>query len=201
VSKDLVPLIEFMAANPTIYRLDLSENPLFEDKDNHKEVVQLFACGGPLTHCYLSNVGFNDMAAQELKQAIAKSSVVEHLDLRFNHLSANGVAAVIKALIPGAEPDQKVITSIREVRLFNNAYDDGADDEIIRGAVRQGIKNIKEFTKNDPELGAVVTGGWAIELRAVSFNYIFQIGRYPEDPDEFNTGAVLSDLSARQMKL
>ena len=201
VIKDLVPLIEFMADNPTIYRLDLSENPLFEDKDNHKEVVQLFACGGPLTHCYLSNVGFNDMAAQELKQAIAKSSVVEHLDLRFNHLSANGVAAVIKALIPGAEPDQKVITSIREVRLFNNAYDDGADDEIIRGAVRQGIKNIKEFTKNDPELGAVVTGGWAIELRAVSFNYIFQIGRYPEDPDEFNTGAVLSDLSARQMKL
>jgi hypothetical protein len=201
VSKDLVPLIEFMAANPTIYRLDLSENPLFEDKDNHKEVVQLFACGGPLTHCYLSNVGFNDMAAQELKQAIAKSSVVEHLDLRFNHLSANGVAAVIKALIPGAEPDQKVITSIREVRLFNNAYDDGADDEIIRGAVRQGIKNIKEFTKNDPELGAVVTGGWAIELRAVCFNYIFQIGRYPEDPDEFNTGAVLNDLSARQMKL
>ena len=201
VSKDLVPLIEFMAANPTIYRLDLSENPLFEDNDNHKEVVQLFACGGPLTHCYLSNVGFNDMAAQELKQAIAKPSVVEHLDLRFNHLSANGVAAVIKALIPGAEPDQKVITSIREVRLFNNAYDDGADDEIIRGAVRQGIKNIKEFTKNDPELGAVVTGGWAIELRAVSFNYIFQIGRYPEDPDEFNTGAVLNDLSARQIKL
>ena len=201
VSKDLVPLIEFMAGNPTIYRLDLSENPLFEDKDNHKEVVQLFACGGPLTHCYLSNVGFNDMAAQELKQAIAKSSVLEHLDLRFNHLSANGVAAVIKALIPGAELDQKVITSIRAVRLFNNAYDDGADDEIIRGAVRQGIENIEEFTKNDPELGAVVTGNWGIELRAVSFGAIFQIGRYPEDPHEVNGYAMLHDLIARQMGL
>ena len=201
VSKDLAPLIEFMAANPTIYRLDLSENPLFEDKDNHKEVVQLFACGGPLTHCYLSNVGFNDMAAQELKQAIAKSSVVEHFDLRFNQLSANGVAAVIKALIPGVEPDQKVITSIREVRLFNNAYDDGADDEIIRGAVRQGIENIEEFTKNDPELGATVAGTWGIEVRQVSFNDIFQIGRYPQDPAEIATNAMRNDFSAEQTKL
>ena len=201
VSKDLAPLIECMAANPTIYRLDLSENPLFEDKDNHKEVIQLFACGGPLTHCYLSNVGFNDMAAQELKQAIAKSSVLEYLDLRFNHLSANGVAAVIKALIPGAEPDQKVITSIREVRLFNNAYDDVADYEIIRGAVRQGIENIEEFTKNDPELGAVVTGNWGIELRAVSFNDIFQIGRYPQDPAAIDTRAIRNDFLAEQTKL
>ena len=201
VSKDLAPLIECMAANPTIYRLDLSENPLFEDKDNHKEVIQLFACGGPLTHCYLSNVGFNDMAAQELKQAIAKSSVLEHLDLRFNQLSANGVVAVIKALIPGAEPDQKVITSIRDVRLFNNAYDDGADDEIIEGAVRQGIENIEKFTKNDPELGAVVTGLFSIKLRVVSFNNIFQIGRYPEDPHEVNGYAILHDLIARQMRL
>jgi Ran GTPase-activating protein (RanGAP) involved in mRNA processing and transport len=197
----LAPLIEFMAGNPTIYRLDLSENPLFEDKDNHREVVQLFACGGPLTHCYLSNVGFNDMAAQELKQAIAKSSVLEHFDLRFNQLSANGVAAVIKALIPGAELDQKVITSIRAVRLFNNAYDDGADDEIIRGAVREGIENIEEFTKNDPELGATVAGTWGIEVRQVSFGAIFQIGRYPEDPHEVNGYAMLHDLTARQMRL
>ncbi len=201
VSKDLAPLIECMAANPTIYRLDLSENPLFEDKDNHKEVIQLFACGGPLTHCYLSNVGFNDTAAQELKQAIAQSSVLEHLDLRFNHLSANGVAAVIKAFIPGAEPDQKVIASIREVRLFNNSYDDVADDEIIRGAVRQGIENIEEFTKNDPELGAVVTGNWGIELRAVSFGAIFQIGRYPQDPAEIDVSAMNNDFSAEQTKL
>ncbi len=200
VSKDLSPLIEFMAANPTIYRLDLSENPLFEDKDNHKEVVQLFACGGPLTHCYLSNVGFNDIAAQELKQAIVKSSILEHLDLRFNQLTANGVVAVIKALIPGAEPDQKVIASIREVRLFNNKYDDN-NSEIILNAVRQGTENIKEFTKNDPELGAVMTGLWAIEIRKVSFEFIFQIGSYPEDPDEFHTEAMLNDLSARQMKL
>ena len=141
------------------------------------------------------------MAAQELKQAIAKSSVVEHLDLRFNQLSANGVAAVVKALIPGAELDQKVITSIRDVRLFNNAYDDGADDEIIRGAVRQGLENIEEFTKNDPELGATVAGTWGIEVRQVSFGDIFQIGRYPQDPAAIDTNAMRNDFSAEQTKL
>jgi hypothetical protein len=201
VSKDLFPLIEFMAANPTIYRLDLSENPLFEDKDNHKEVVQLFACGGPLTHCYLSNVGFNDMAAQELKQAIAKSSVLEHLDLRFNHLSANGVAAVIKALIPGAEPDQKVITSIRDVRLFNNDYDDETAGEIIQDVARQAVEDIEKYTKNDPELGATVTGAWGIEVRKVSFNFIFEIGRYPQDPEPINTNVIRNDFRAEQMRL
>lgn len=201
VSKDLTPLIEFMAATPTIYRLDLSENPLFEDKDNHKEVVQLFACGGPLTHCYLSNVGFNDMAAQELKQAIAKSSVLEHLDLRFNQLSASGVVAVIKALIPGAEPDQKVIKSIRQVRLFNNAYDDEADDEIIRDAKSQAVEDIEKFTENDPELGAAVTGAWEIKIRQISFFLIFEIGRYQQDPEAIDTGAVMYDSRAEQTKL
>jgi len=194
-------LIEFMAGNPTIYRLDLSENPLFEDKDNHKEVVQLFACGGPLTHCYLSNVGFNDVAAQELKQAIAKSSILEHFDLRFNQLTADGVVAVIKALIPGAEPDQKVITSIRQVRLFNNAYDDEADDEIIRDAKSQAVEDIEKFTENDPELGAVVTGAWGIKTRKVSFISVFEIGRYQQDPEAINTGAMMYDSRAEQMML
>lgn len=158
---------------------------------------------GPLTHCYLSNVGFNDMAAQELKQAIAKSSVLEHLDLRFNQLSASGVAAVIKALIPGAEPDQKVITSIRQVRLFNNAYDDEADDEIIRDAKSQAVEDIEKFTENDPELGAVVTGGgaWEIKIRKISFITIFEIGRYPQDPEAIDAGAVMYDWRAEQTKL
>ena len=183
------------------YRLDLSENPLFEDKDNHKEVVQLFACGGPLTHCYLSNVGFNDSAAQELKQAIAKSSILEHLDLRFNQLTSNGVVAVIRAMIPGAEPGQKVITSIREVRLFNNDYNDETAGKIIQDVARQAVEDIEKFTENDPELGATVTGAWGIEVRKVSFNFIFEIGRYPQDPEAINTNAISNDSRAEQMRL
>jgi hypothetical protein len=121
--------------------------------------------------------------------------------LRFNQLTADGVVAVIKALIPGAEPDQKVITSIRQVRLFNNAYDDEADDEIIRDAKSQAVEDIEKFTENDPELGAVVTGAWGIKTRKVSFISVFEIGRYQQDPEAINTGAMMYDSRAEQMML
>lgn len=172
--KDLTPLLEYIETNPNVYRLDLSKNPLFDRNECCAEVLQLFGCDGPLTHFYLSHTGFNDLTAAGLKEAIATGSLLEHLDLRNNELTENGVIAVMRAIVPGGEPDQKVIKSIRTVRLFNNQY---ADSDRLYRERHQVIHDIERFTESDPELGVERLGIFGIPIRKFSYSDVFEIGR------------------------
>lgn len=172
--KDLAPLLEYIETHANIYRLDLSKNLLFDGDESCIEVLQLFKCDGPLTHFYLSHTGFNDLTAAGMKEAIAAGSLLEHLDLRNNELTENGVIAVMRALVPGGEPGEKVIKSIRAVRLFDNQYDDSARLDQER---RQVCDDFEHFTENDPELGGVTLGNFGISIRNFDVFSVFEIGR------------------------
>lgn len=129
-SMDLAKLVDFMKVKQTIYRLDLSNNPVVRRGEASDQVAELFAEPGPLTHLYLKNTGFNDETAQivsaSLLGAVMRDAVsLQHLDFRSNPISADGVADIIRGtfdpmLNEGAdwiESVPKVAYSLKLVRF------------------------------------------------------------------------------------
>lgn len=192
-AEDLSALVDYMSVNPRIHRLDLSRNSLCTGNQVSNQVLQLFDCTGPLTHLYLSGCGFNDATAAKLKDVISKANQLSHLDLRFNRLSTNGVIEVIKAIIPSREDDREVLTSIRAVRLFDNAYssEDCDSGTPLLHSVREIIKDFEDATVVDPELGKLVEDRLGIPTRQLDFYNVFEIGEYSKEGTINNLGFTL----------
>ena len=186
--EDLNLLLEYMEMNSNIYRLDLSENPLFEEQKCCSELLKLFGNAGPLTHFYLSNTGFNDLTAAGLQKAIAAGSVLVELDLSDNQLTEEGAIAVMKAIVPGRESEQRVITSIRSVKLFNNNL---IFSERLEQEMYQVVSDIEFLTEDDPELG-IDKGhhsGWPI--RKFNYSNVFIIKNYSKPIDHVEGGILV----------
>ncbi len=146
---DLKVLLDYMSTNPRIYRLDLSGNSLCRGSDFSPEMLQLFEFAGPLTHLSLSGTGLNDATAAGLNKAIAGAPLLARLDLSDNSLTEEGAIAVMTAIAPGSETGQPAITTIRQVRLADNAYEQSPR---LQNACRQASLHLYIAGKTDPEI-------------------------------------------------
>lgn len=140
--EDIVKLRDFMMMRPTIYRLDLSDNPLVNADGENTVLVQLLEEPGPLTHLYLSNTGFGDASAAAIKNVLPRAMLLQHLDLRDNRISESGIIDVIRAtfhpsaLQAGKQFEFPVASSLRAVRLTLN----GPLTMTIKAALEDALK-------------------------------------------------------------
>lgn len=143
--EDLAQLIGFMKVTPTIYRLDISNNPVVSAAKASVPMTELFAEPGPLTHLYLANTGFNDATAQSVNNALVDAVqqdivLLQHLDFRNNPLSGAGVANIIRGTFDpnflgtfySDESPPKMAYSLRSVRFNSLVNEYGNDIEQAR---------------------------------------------------------------------
>jgi hypothetical protein len=126
--EDLVKLRNFMVVQPTIHRLDLSDNPVVNTGGENAALVQLLGEPGPLTHLYLSNTGFGDATAEIIKNVLPRAELLTHLDLRDNPISESGIINIIRGTFhpsalqtAGNRFEFPVAFSLQSVRLTLNA--------------------------------------------------------------------------------